>query len=322
MEILILHPGALGDIILSLPAITLLRRSSGLARVTIAGNLDHLIPVVSGHAERILSLSTLPLHRLYTQEEVPQEEISFWKSYDRIISWTGWGHPGFVRRLREIQPDACVAAWKPVPGDPRHVSRIFADSLGPEFSGKELAPARIFLNTAAHDEGRQWLRERGCDEGEMPIAIHPGAGSVEKRWPISRFIELARHAASRGRKVLIIEGPAEPGLAGQIAHALAPDQAVPVAGVPLTMLVPILERCSLFVGNDSGIAHLAAALAVPCVVLFGPTLPQYWAPLGPHVISLRYPQGCMGCSSRGKRHTCLENIPVDEVIRHSALWGN
>jgi ADP-heptose:LPS heptosyltransferase len=316
VEILVLHSGGLGDIILSLPAIALLRRQFPSVNLTIAGNVDHLAPIMFGYAERVLSLSALPIHRLYTCENLLPEETIFWRSYDRVVSWTGSGNPTFESRMRELQPEACIGAWKPNPDDVRHVSRLFADSLGLAIPlEKALEPARISLDPKMRAEGRRWLIEHGWSEPDHLIAIHPGAGSKTKRWLAARFIELARRlAVQEKRKLLVIEGPAEPGLARQIVQTLSMPGVLSSEAAPLDLLAAVIEKCNLFIGNDSGLAHLAAALDVPCLVLFGPTAPGHWAPLGPHVRIVRNLQNCEGCAYGTNHHTCLENITVEEII--------
>jgi ADP-heptose:LPS heptosyltransferase len=320
VEILVLHPGGLGDVILSLPAIACLRRQFPSVNLTIAGNLDHLTPIMSGYAERVLSFSALPIHRLYTNEPLRPEETAFWRSYDRIVSWTGSGNPTFKKRMREIQPEACIGAWKPNPADARHVSQLFADSLGIAIpSGEALKPARISLDSIMRAEGRQWLIEHGWSESEPLIAMHPGAGSKTKRWLPERFIELARRLAVQGkRKLLVIEGPAEPGLARQVVQTLSIAGILLSEAAPLDLLAAVIEKCHFFVGNDSGLAHLAAALDVPCLVLFGPTEPGHWAPLGSNVRIIRNQKNCEGCAYGSSHHTCLENIMVEEIIRFQA----
>ncbi len=318
MEILILHPGGLGDIILSLPAVALLRSVFPAARCTIAGNIDHLAPIVSGYADRFVSLSTLPLHHLYASSPMPQTEVRFWKSFDRIVSWTGSGNEEFVRKMQGLHPDACIASWKPQPGDSRHVAQLFVDSLGLSIAGgNSLTPARIHLDSTVRSAGRQWLMKRGWN-GRAPLtALHPGAGSGAKRWPLARFVDLAQKLMFQAQgRLLIIEGPAERGLAGQMMHALSEAGVIRTECIPLALLAAVLGQCRAFVGNDSGIAHLSSALEVPSVVLFGPTLPQHWAPLGQHVVVLRNPHGCAGCASDGESHTCLSNITTEEVIRN------
>lgn len=322
MEILLLHPGALGDIILSLPAIALLRKRFPSATVTVAGNVDHLSPIVSGYAERILSLSTLPLHRLYTREALPPEEVLFWKSFSRVVSWTGAEDPAFVKKLQAIHPDACIGAWKPQPQEPRHVSQLFALSLGFDSSPEiKLEPAYIRLDPEARHLAVQWLSQRGWNEKDSLTALHPGAGSKEKRWPLSRFLSLARKLILQKKgTLLLIEGPAEEGLARHIEQQLPSGKAILAESLHLSLLAAVIEQCGTFIGNDSGIAHLAAALKVPCVILFGPTLPQHWAPLGEKVVVLRNPGSCEGCASDSvsgcRKHTCLDNITVEEVLRN------
>ena len=317
MEILLLHPGGLGDIILSLPAIALLRSVLPSARLTIAGNVDHLAPIISGYAERVVSLSTLPLHRLYVGEELPREDVAFWRSFGKIVSWTGSADPEFAEKLRKIHPDVCVARWRPDPKEDRHVSRLFVDSLGLGFPPeKSVSPARILLDPATRKEGHQWLLEHGWNGRDSLIALHPGAGSESKRWPLLRFVGLARHLAlQKDRKLLIIEGPAERGLAAQIGQALAESRAIPVESVNSDLLAAVIEQCGTFIGNDSGVAHLAAALEVACILLFGPTLPQHWAPLGENVVVLRNTHGCEACRTGRGAHNCLGNISIDEVLQ-------
>jgi heptosyltransferase-3 len=312
VEILVLHPGALGDLILSLPAIASLRCAS--ARITIAGNLDYLAVVAGSYADDVISLSTVPLHRLYSGERLHESDVQFWKRFDRIVSWTGAGDPEFTARLKKIHPEACVASWRPGPGETRHVSQMFADSIGTAIS--RIKPPRIVLSDTKQSRGTSWLSEKGWNNREPLVALHPGAGSEAKRWPALRFITLAQHLVQKKIKLLIIEGPAETGLAGQVARVFPPGAAITAESEPLDLLAAAMKNCSLFIGNDSGLAHLAASLGVRSIVLFGPTLPQNWAPLGRDVVVLRNAKGCAACLDGRGRHTCLENISVEEVIRN------
>jgi heptosyltransferase III len=319
VEILVLHPGGLGDIILSLPTIALLRRRYAKAGITIAANLDHLEPVAEEYADSTISLSSVPLHQLYVPASSFKPDMHFWEEFDLLVSWTGFGNSDFTANLKRINPDAIIASWHPGPGEQRHVSRLFIDSLGSAIGDAGIAPeteATMHLNSNARRDGFQWLSARGWkDEGTL-IALHPGAGSKSKRWHLERFIELARRLTlNRKDKLLLIEGPAEEGLSNQISEALPGIESIAAQAIPLNLLAAVLDRCRLFIGNDSGLAHLSAAMKVPSVVLFGPTLPRHWAPLGKHVTVLRKANGCQACASDGGSHTCLLNISVDDVIR-------
>lgn len=313
MEILVIHPGALGDIILSLPALRILRDQFQSARITLAANEDFGGTVASGYADRILSFSSLPLHRLYGLESIPLEDRQFWRSFDRILSWTGAGAGSFTSQVARVHPCSLVAPWKPVSADLRHVARIFADSLHPWLPlPVVLPPLEIRVSEFARSEGSEWLKSEGFSFDRPIYILHPGAGSAAKRWPLSRF-EILAHKLSVIGELLIVEGPAEQGLGRDLvaAHGVGAHLA---AQLPLSLLAAVISECRAFVGNDSGIAHLAAGLGIQCVVIFGPTLPEHWAPLGRRVSAVRDAGGCFACrQDPNANHSCLENITVDAV---------
>jgi ADP-heptose:LPS heptosyltransferase len=238
-----------------------------------------------------------------------------------VVSWTGFGNSDFVANLRRISPDAIVASWHPESQDQRHVSRLFIESL--RSSAEEVLDTepKIHLDSDSLRDGIRWLIAQGWKEKERLIAIHPGAGSKRKCWPLERFIDVARRLDFDHYKLLLIEGPAEEGISRRISEALPEGKSVVAGSVPLKLLAAVLKNSRLFIGNDSGLAHLAAALKAPSIVLFGPTIPQHWAPLGSHVTVLHEPLGCRACAAGCGDHTCLLNITVDDVIRsaHRAL---
>ena len=112
------------------------------------------------------------------------------------------------------------------------------------------------------------------------LILHPGSGGTSKRWPAERFAELARRAAAP----LILLGPAEDDLASAF-------DGLPLArDLPLPRVVATLAKARAFVGNDSGVSHLASWLC-PTLALFGPTDPKVWAPAGPMTQVLTAPKG-------------------------------
>jgi ADP-heptose:LPS heptosyltransferase len=318
VKILVLHPGGLGDIILSLPAIELLRKQSPAARIVMAANIDHfghLAPIVASYIDLISSLSTIPLHKLYAPDSSFDRDNHYWRSFDQIISWTGFGSDEFTRNLKSIHPNCIIGRWRPGTDEQKHVSELFINTLGLESKGAEAAPPQFRVNSELRQAGLQWLRDNGWNMGSRLIALHPGAGSELKRWPLSRFIELAqRWALNRQTSLLLIEGPAEEGWATRIAAQLAPEKWIIAKSLPLDLLTSVMDPCLFFVGNDSGLTHLAAALGMPVLALFGPTNPRHWAPLGNNVIILHKPAGCPACVSVGQEHSCLMNIAVDDVM--------
>jgi ADP-heptose:LPS heptosyltransferase len=119
--------------------------------------------------------------------------------------------------------------------------------------------------------------------GRRPIVIHPGSGSRTKNWPVDRFVALAAALAAEGPIVWVV-GPVEEesGIVAATAAAAIPG-ATSWRELPLEDLARHLAGARLFVGNDSGVAHLAAAVGCPVVVLFGASDPLVWAPRGKSV---------------------------------------
>jgi len=121
----------------------------------------------------------------------------------------------------------------------------------------------------------EFLQAKGADPTNLLVAIHPGASVPEKRWPIERFAEVARDLAAR-RNVDVL-GFIEPeGFGSAIA---AVDGVIP-AQVELRQMIALLSRCDLLVCNDSGPMHIAGALGVPTVAIFGSGINRQFAPLG------------------------------------------
>jgi ADP-heptose:LPS heptosyltransferase len=313
VEILVLHPGALGDIILSLPALRILREHISGVRITLAANLDFAGAVSFGIADKVVSLSALPVHRLY-RSMPPVEDARFWRGFDRIVSWTGSREEVFARNWSHIHPDVLSPCWKPGPGEGRHVSQLFFEGLRPWIPECAWDPRlQIRLDPEVGQRGRTWLREQGWDARKPLLALHCGAGSPEKRWPLPRYRELARILCPDWG-LLMIEGPAEPALVRELNLS---GPGILIAGnLPLPLLASVLQHSCRFIGNDSGIAHLAAGLGIPSILLFGPTNPAHWGPAGSWVSVLRAAENCAACLSgaAGVRHTCLEQVSVRAVL--------
>lgn len=114
-------------------------------------------------------------------------------------------------------------------------------------------------------------------------ALHPGSGSAAKNWPLARFEALAREWGRRGAW-LLVQGPADRERANVLRRI---EAAVPAASLAPRTLAAILAQAGVYVGNDSGVTHLAAATGAPTLALFGPTDPAVWAPIGERVRVLR-----------------------------------
>ena len=131
-----------------------------------------------------------------------------------------------------------------------------------------------------------------------------GSGSPKKNWPADRFVELARRAAADGvLNVFYLLGEADRGIAVSLARI---DPARPaLKEASLRQVASVLSACRLYIGNDSGITHLAAAAGAPVVALFGPSDPSLWAPRSPRAHLVRSAQPSAAS---------LAEVSVDEVF--------
>ncbi len=150
----------------------------------------------------------------------------------------------------------------------------------------------------------EFLRQKGIGEKDLIIGIHPGSGNNKKRWGIGNYAKLIQEIRIKypQAKILIFEGPDEIGIAKEIEN----DQSVIVANsLNLHKISAIMERCSLFLSNDSGLMHLATALNVPVIAIFGPSDPRLYGPFGKiHEIISRDDIECRPCGLEAHTYSC------------------
>jgi heptosyltransferase-2 len=169
---------------------------------------------------------------------------------------------------------------------------------------------------SAEDRERaaQMARELNLSPGYW--ALHPGAGKRQNLWPAARFAALARRAAAEGHQVLVLHGPADQ----EALSALESSQLQKAAGAAAVTIAPLcgvgvaaalLEEADRFLCNDTGIMHVAGALRVPTVALFGPTDPGLWKPLAPEVVALRSAR--RHDDPRGSEFGWMEGLDEDAV---------
>lgn len=150
-------------------------------------------------------------------------------------------------------------------------------------------------------EGReaveQFIRNRGIDSDARFIGINPGGTKEEKRWPVERFAQVAdRLHEELGLPIVIFGGPGDLELAAGIVANMKHRPVVAAGQLPLAGTAALLERCHLLVTNDTGPMHMAVAMAVPVVSLFGPTSPVKFGPFTTHGVVLRHAVGCAECN--------------------------
>jgi heptosyltransferase III len=284
---LVVHPGALGDTLLSGPALVHLR-SLGF-RTTLAIT-SRLVPLFASSrlVDDACDLETLALHRLFV-EPIAADVLAPVEAFDAIASWLGAGDRAFRANLARLGRPVVVARAQPPPGTGCHVSRHLVETLAPLGPLPSVLPsARLHASEAARASARSWLGDRGIRPGEA-VVLQPGAGSASKVWP--GFAALARRIRDAGLPLVALAGPADGPVVEALLDAGALTEDRLVRDWPLVQIAGLLSLAGVMVGNDSGPTHLAAAVGCPTVAVFGPTDPLVWAPVGPRV---RTPSGPAG----------------------------
>lgn len=183
-------------------------------------------------------------------------------------------------------------------------------------AGKILAP-RIFAGENVRARAAALIPEAGT-----ALAIAPTANWIGKQWPAERFAELAERLTKPGgpfaqTPVLVLGGPGERATAEPLLAALPASHTVALFGdVDLLTAYACLERCRLFIGNDSGLMHLASASGIPTIGLFGPSREALYAPWGPHghvVRGARFEQIVNAAFDLYAHRSYMESITVDAV---------
>jgi hypothetical protein len=248
MRRLVIRPGAIGDFIVSLPAVESLRADY----LEVWAATPNVTLVRFADAAR--SIASTGLDLLGIQEPPPPRLIDELRSFDSIVSWYGANRPEFRELALSLNLPFTFLPALPPKGAGMHATDFYLEQVSALAQCRADPVPRIPLSVARQNFA----------------VFHPYSGSPRKNWPLEKFRLLAR-GLERRMPVHWCAGPEDPPLPG----AQRFDD--------LYELACWLAQASLYIGNDSGITHLAAAVATPVLAIFGPTDPEVWAPRGPNV---------------------------------------
>lgn len=283
---LVIRGGAIGDFILTLPAIALLRRSLPELEIEVLGYKPVVdLALGTGVADRVRSFE----HGLYAPLFTPGADIR-----PDLEQWLA----EFQRIVSYLHDPDCIFAT--------NLKRFTKATLLP-------GPARIDESAARHaaeqlaaplEKLAMWLDHEApplaicpADTDAAPggaIALHPGSGGLHKCWPLEQWLELAHELADQGSCIIWITGEAEieRGITARLRQASRPHTFELWENLPLIELSERLTRfCRAFIGHDSGITHLANACGLHGLAIFGPTDPAIWRPWNGRIEVLEAPEG-------------------------------
>ena len=288
-RVLVIFPGALGDLICLGPALCALARRHHDATLELMAReelarfaVDRLgiarIGIARGHSRALSgahSIDRREVAALFAEEPDLTEAARFFCSFTRIYSFFASDDARFRRALEAAAAPGVVSFHAFRPAAPGHVAADYLDEIGERGEPPDV-PLDAHVEVHADDiaEATQALARLGLGDTRV-VLFFPGSGSPHKNWPAENFAALA-DALPPPLRALVVLGPAENTLEPLfIARGIARlrDQ-------PLGTIAGLARLAAGFVGNDSGVSHLAAAAGAPGVAIFGPTDPDRWRPLG------------------------------------------
>jgi ADP-heptose:LPS heptosyltransferase len=316
-KILIIHSGGIGDLLLALPAMRIFRRAYPASPLELMGRPERLALVSFDLASTsVHSADQGEMAYFYAGESpLPVRLSVFFSSFQAALVFGRGGGRVLAENLRRAGIERVILLPSfPPEGLRVHVSHYLVEGLVKAgIDGEKILAPLLLPEKEIASAGDFWARH-GLIQGEKILALHPGSGSPAKNWAPKYFAEVARRASGRSR-VLLISGPADDG-ARELKQSIKKGEPVVADQLPLIRLASVLSFCTAYVGNDSGITHLASALGIPTIALFGPTDPAVWGPRGPQVKVIYGKDFCSPCSP-GVRPECgppyLEGINPDEV---------
>ena len=264
-----LHPGALGDVLLAVPALRALRSHAPGDELVLAGQprIGALLTSL-GIVDRNVTFETLGLEVLFTEDDAPAR-LRDLVDGARVVSWFGTSDPAFARRLRALVPGAIVAAARAADGACVWEHLVASLDAPPRVvAGRDAWRAPISIPPAVVAEGRRLLLDAGWDGAGPLVMLHPGAGGAAKCWTPEGFAALAESlVALAGVELVVHDGPADHDAVAGLRRRLDVP-ALALTDPPLETLAGALAHIALWIGNDSGVSHLAAAVGAPALVLF------------------------------------------------------
>ncbi len=339
MKLLVRATNWVGDAILSVPALGAIRKRWPdaeifvLARPWVAdlykdqGLVDRLIPFDHRGRHR----GPLGLERLARELRAARFDSAVLLQNAFEAAWIAWraGIPERIGYARDGRgPLLTKSVPVPAPGEiPAHEANYYLELLrraGWIESLPEITPVRIRVETEARERAEKLLVAAGCPPNGLRIAFGTGAAyGTAKCWPANRYADLARTLVSEyGAHVLLFGAASEASVAAEVEQGAGTGVTNLIGRSAIGDLPALLSCCTLFIGNDSGAMHVAAAVGIPVVAVFGPTDARGTRPLTPHLSIVQRKVACSPCFLRHCPidHRCMRSVDLQMVLDATRVW--
>ncbi len=305
-NILIRRVDNLGDMILMMPALKLLRYHFKNDKITLMVKPEHRV-LVKQYADNFLS--PLSVEDFKTLSSFYHHCINI--EYSLPVN----NKPPSKKKLSKIIHIGTLD-WQ----IQKHISRHLTDGVKAYGINGRYQKPQLIIDKVAQQEAFCWLKENKIyTRANLIVSLDPNCGFEKKSWLLSRFIEVCKYLISDFNATIIIPAAsASDPKAIKIKNSLPINKCFILGGKHLDVVAAVLRKCDLHIGNDSGIGHLAAAVNIPTVTIFGPTDPLLWKPSGKKSVVIVKPEiNCQGGYEHAikcKVQKCLLSIKTKEVI--------
>lgn len=287
-NILLFRLGGLGDLLVTFPSIYLLRKRLSPCSISLVCRKEYgMILKETGIVDELISVDDRRLVPLFAEHLSDGEELVQWfRKFNLLIGWMqtekalnlkqSW-FASFRKTIRLFVYDT---------HSQEEISKFFFRKTS-EFLKKEEKLSLPFsecihlpLSLDQKKEGLKLLGEKALCDGKKIVVIHPGSGGREKCWPFPNFLTIIRRLNQQDVKGVLVSGMAEEWIKNEIRDAKLPENWVRLQNPLLVKLTGLLYEASFYLGNDSGITHLAAACGTKGIALFRKDLETAWRPYG------------------------------------------
>ncbi|MBI4726215.1 glycosyltransferase [candidate division TA06 bacterium] len=325
--------GGIGNMIMALPAIDAARKDLPEAKITVIAQKQIMLQLVPPEIQSTVALND-PSYRGATGL------LKLIKDLRKIkprITLTSLPFPpiryGLLALISGARDRVCPKANK-IPGcnlkiqtGGKHYLERNLELLRPAGIDRKFRGYNLALVQDEIKQADEFLRRQKIDSSKR-VGLHPGAGHPRKRWAKESFVALGKILTGRGFYLLVFGGPEEKQLADYLASSIGSSAYSWVGNHEFRATLALIRSCRAFISNDSGLAHCAAALAVPTLTIFGPTDPALSRPYGQMARVVQSPVKCGPCYRPANRYgcrqcdpRCLSQIFPEQVLKEfETLW--
>lgn len=308
--VVIYHPGALGDVLLAVPAIKRVAlRFPGREIVLVAQASVGRLLAECRVIDKWISIESQGCAGLFSRVGLePGEVAACFERCEAAVAWVEDVDGSLAHGLREC---GVPEVWIRSPFSPTlrgvHQSDRFLETIG-EDAATVLGPEALTVPRHLLERGRCYLADNGIQGNQLLVLIHPGSGSLHKCLRPDKMASLVETLEGKGMFPVLLEGPADHCIVDVLLRLLSKPTLV-LRGLDLSLLAGVLSQSHLYIGHDSGVTHLAALLGLRTLAIFGSTDPARWAPRGSHATIVR--GGPCICPSWDSVKTCQEKPCLD-----------